>query len=51
MPQQKRHTWYGFHPEKGKKGFSTEEAAKAWEEDKEQAPVEEPEEDEEPDAG
>ena len=49
MAQEKRGTWWGFHPKEGKKGFATEAEAKAWAEDT-AAPVEEPK-DEEPDAG
>lgn len=48
MAHKKRDTWWGIHPKEGKKGFATEEEAKAWEEG-EAAPVEEPK--DEPDAG
>ena len=46
MAHKKRETWWAFHPEKGKKGFATEEQALAWEAD-EKEPAPEPEEKEE----
>lgn len=35
MAYQKRNTWWGVHPEKGKKGFSNQKDAEAYEGGKE----------------
>lgn len=40
---QKRETWWGLHPAKGKKGFGTEAEAKAWVEDVKAPAAPEPE--------
>lgn len=44
---QKRETWWGLHPTKGKKGFATEAEAKAWAEDVKAPAAPEPEAEEE----
>ena len=40
MAYQKRNTWWGIHPDKGKKGFSNQKDAEAYEDvEKKKEPV------------
>ena len=47
MINEKRGTWWAVDPKKGKKGFATEEDAKAWLDGKEIPKTEEPKAEEE----